>query len=242
MRTGVAIVLSAFLLAGCAAPQATEPAAPTVGATASVATPAAATSSAPSRTAPAPPEPEPSGAAGQFTVCPTPVDAPQCPLEPGPYTVAVHDPFSFSITDAGWQEERATAAEFESRVVLSRVDAPLQRLTFLSGDTGPAAPASLDPATFDLPGFTAGEVTDITISGTPAKYIDLELSSGQPASALTIESQTIRIEPDQHYRFTVAKIPMMEEAATVIMVTEAPVDAFPSFVTMADQVLETVRF
>jgi hypothetical protein len=40
----------------------------------------------------------------------------------------------------------------------------------------------------------------------------------------------------------VAKIGMGEEAATVIMVTEAPAGAFDSFSQKADQVLESVTF
>lgn len=229
MLPGRAIVLSALLLAGCAgSPQAISSPAPT---------PSAAAPSAPTPSASAP-----SGSAGAFTVCPTPAEGPACVLPPNPYTAAVHDQFSFSIADVGWQEERAVAGEFETRIVVSRVDDPRQRVTFLSGQTGPATAAILDPAAFDIPGFKAGQPTDVTISGTAARYIDIEPAGAQAASSVTIENQTIPIEPDRRYRFTVARIPMNEEAATVIMVTEAPLDTFATFVTMADRVLQTVGF
>jgi hypothetical protein len=175
-------------------------------------------------------------------VCPKAVKGPVCPLPPAKYTAAVHDQFSFSIPAAGWQEERAVAGEFETRVVLSRVDDADQRVTFLSGQTGPASPVAIDSAAFAIPGFTAGQPTPIKIAGTAAQYIDLEPAGAQEASAVTIETQTIRIEPDRRYRFTVSRIPMMEEAATVIMVTEAPVPAFSTFLPVADAVLGTVGF
>jgi len=154
----------------------------------------------------------------------------------------VHDPFTFSIPDAGWQEERAVAGEFETRVTLSRVDDSAQRVTFLSGETGPTSPAAIEPAAFAIQGFKAGQPTDVKIAGTAAQFIDLEPAGAQAASSVGIENQTIRIEPDRRYRFTVAKIPMMEEAATFIVVTEAPVDRFDTFLTTADQLLGTIGF
>jgi hypothetical protein len=156
--------------------------------------------------------------------------------------VAVHDPFTFSIAEAGWQEERAAAGEFETRVVLSRVDDPQQRLTFLSGSTGPAGPVNLDPAAFDIPGLKAGQPTDITISGIPGKYIDLEPDGAGAASSVSIDTQTIPVDPGRAYRFTIVRIPMDQEAATVMMVTEAPADAFATFVALADEVIRSVEF
>jgi hypothetical protein len=191
--------------------------------------------------APLPPETNPPGS-GKFTVCPAAGSEPTCPLTPGKYTVAVHDQFTFSIPDAGWQEERAVADEFETRVALSRVDDSAQRVTFLSGETGPTSPATIDPAAFAIQGFKAGQPTDIKIAGTAAQFIDLEPAGAQTASSVRIENQTIRIEPDRRYRFTVAKIPMMEEAATFIVVTEAPLDRFDAFLTTADQLLGTLGF
>jgi hypothetical protein len=115
-------------------------------------------------------------------------------------------------------------------------------VTFLSGETGPTSPATIDPAAFAIQGFKAGQPTDIKIAGTAAQFIDLEPAGAQTASAVRIENQTIRIEPDRRYRFTVAKIPMMEEAATFIVVTEAPLDRFDAFLTTADQLLGTLGF
>jgi hypothetical protein len=96
-------------------------------------------------------------------------------------------------------------------------------------------------AAFVVAGFNAGQPTDVTISGTPAQYIELEPAGAQEASSVTIDGQTIALEPDRRYRFTLAKIPMDQEAATVIIVTEAPVEMFPTFVTVADRLFQTVK-
>jgi len=241
MFARLAVAVVGLFAAACAgSPQAAGTSAPTAAST----PPSAAPSSAPASAAASAPAPPATAVAGEgvFTICPTAVPEPLCPLPPGKYTAKVHDPFSFSIPVTGWQEERAVAGEFDTRIVLSRVAEPLQRVSFLSGLTGPASPAAIDPAAFSIPGFKAGQPTDVTIAGTAAKSIDLEPAGAEAASSVTIENQTIRIEPDRRYRFTVARIPMMEEAATVIMVTEAPINTFATFVTMADGVLRTVAF
>lgn len=201
-------------------------------------------------TTPRPPSPsasalsadEPSGSGGAFTVCATAVQTSACPLQPSSYTAAVHDQFSFSISEAGWQEERAVAGEFDTRVVLSRVDEPRQRLSFLSGPTGPTSPVVVDPAALIAPGFKVGQPTAVLIGGTQAVSIDIEPAGARDASSVTIETQKIRLEPDHKYRVTVSRIPMDQEAATLIMVTESPVDTFATFVTTAERVLQTVRF
>jgi hypothetical protein len=246
MSARFAIAAVALVVAGCGgSPQAVGSAQTSVPSAASAPpSSASAPSASPSiavGSAPAPPATTAPGE-GKFTVCPTAATGPLCPLPPGAYTAAVHDVFSFSVPEAGWQEERAVAGEFDTRVVLSRVDAPDQRVSFLSGPTGLASPVAIDPAAFTIPGFKAGQPTDVKIASTSAEFIDLEPAGAQAASSVTIENQSIRIEPDRKYRFTVAKIPMDQEAATVIMVTEAPVDAFATFVVLADRILQTVKF
>jgi hypothetical protein len=181
-------------------------------------------------------------AVGAFTICPSPPRTATCPLPLASFIAPVHDAFGLSIAEIGWQEERASSADFETRIVLSRADDPRQRLTFLSGETGPATPAILDPAAFSIPGFKAGQPMPTGIAGTDGRYIDLEPAGAKTASSVTIETQTIPVKPDRRYRFTVARIPMGDEAATVIMVTEAPVSAFPRFVAIADRVLQSVKF
>ena len=250
-RAFVAIAAMVVLTSGCATTTT-----PSVAVVASVApspsmvasaapTPSAISSPTPAITqaaTPAAPAATPAASGATFHVCtPAPKTA-TCLLKPDSYTTASHDSFRFSIAEDGWQEERTVAGEFETRVVISRVKDPRQRLSFLSGPTGLTAPVAIDPTHFNIPGFKAGQPTDITISGTAAQYIDLEPAGAKAASSVSIEGQTITVEPDRRYRFTVAKIPMDQEAATVIMVTEAPADTFATFVTMADKVLQTVRF
>jgi hypothetical protein len=231
MRARVVVLFMGLLVAACGSPTGTVSSEPTVVA-----------SSAEASRAPAESASAPTASAGAFTVCPSAAEGPTCPLPPGDYTAPVHDAFSFKIDEAGWQEERQVAGEFETRIVLSRTDEPGQRLTFLSGLTGAASPAIVNAAAFAVAGFKAGQPTDVTISGTPAQYIDLEPVGAQAAATVTIDDQTVTLEPDRRYRFTLAKIPMDQEAATVIIVTEAPTDTFATFVQTADKVVQSVRF
>jgi hypothetical protein len=240
MRTALMIgCLAVGLLAGCGTSPTSVP-------------PAASVSSEPS-TAAVPESPAPasspvatassaSSPGGSFTVCPTPVDGPVCPLPPGDYVAAVHDQFGFSISESGWQEERQQSAEFATLIVLSRVDDPDLRLTFLSGPTGPTSPVDLGATTIAPPGFTAGQPVDLTISGTEAQYLDLVSAGAQAPAPLNIGDVSLSVEPDRSYRLTLAKIPMEQESATVVMVTEAPADNFATFVTMADAVVRSVKF
>jgi hypothetical protein len=165
-----------------------------------------------------------------------------CPLAPGDYTAAVHDQFGFSIDEDGWQEERQQNAESTTRIVLSRIDDPALRLSFYSGSTGPTSPVDLGAATVAPPGFTAGQPVDLTISGTQAQSLDLvSAGAGAPVN-LTIEDASVSVEPDKSYRLTLAKIPMDQEAAAIVMVTEAPADKFAAFVTQADAIVKSVKF
>jgi hypothetical protein len=175
-------------------------------------------------------------------VCPTAVDGPVCPLPPGDYVAAVHDRFGFSIAEGGWQEERQPSGEFENRIVLSRVEDPGLRLTFHPGPTGPTSPVDLGATPIAPAGFTVGEPVDLTISGTEAQYRDLVSAGAQAPAALTVGDVSLSIEPERSYRVTLAKIPMDQESATLVMVTEAPADKFAAFVTMADTVVRSVKF
>jgi len=243
LRALVGIAGMVVLTSGCAT--ATTPSVAVVASVAPSAIVVVSAAPTPAATAvptPAAAVPTPAASGATFHACsPAPKTA-TCLLKPDSYTTASHDSFEFSIAEDGWQEERTVAGEFETRVVISRVKDPRQRLSFLSGPTGLTAPVAIDPTHFNIPGFKAGQPTDITISGTAAQYIDLEPAGAKAASSVSIEGQTITVEPDRRYRFTVAKIPMDQEAATVIMVTEAPADMFGTFVTMADKVVLAVKF
>jgi hypothetical protein len=239
MRTTLVIGSLAFgLLVGCGTSATPVPPAASASSEPS-ASAVPATSPASSDVATASPS---SSSAGSFTVCPTAVDGPVCPLPPGDYVAAVHDQFSFSISEDGWQEERQPSAEFATRIALSRVDDPDLRLTFLSGSTGPTSPVDLGASAVAPPGFTASQPVDVTISGTAAQYLDLVSAGAQAPATLDIDDASLSIEPDRSYRLTLAKIPMDQEAATVLMVTEAPAEEFATFVPMADAVIKSVEF
>jgi hypothetical protein len=165
-----------------------------------------------------------------------------CPLPPGDYTASVHDSFSFTIDEAGWQEERQQSAEFATRIRLSRVDDPDLRLTFMSGATGPTAPVDLGAIKLAPAGFTVGQPVDVTISGTQAQSVDVLSDNAQAPANLTIDDANLSLEPDRSYRITVAKIPMGQEAATVVTVAEASDQKFAAFMPMADSVVKSVRF
>lgn len=241
MRTTLVIgSLAVGLLAGCGTSR--TPVSPAPSASSEPSTSAApAASPAPASSAVTSASPA-SSAAGAFTVCPTQVDGAACPLPPGDYTAAVHDRFSFSISEDGWQEERQQTAEFATRIVLSRVDDPGLRLTFLSGSTGPTSPVDLGASAIAPAGFTAGQPVDVTISGTQAQYLDFVAAGALAPATLTVDDVSLSVEPGRSYRLTLAKIPMDQEAAAVLMVTQAPTDTFATFLTMADSVVKSVKF
>jgi hypothetical protein len=243
MRSRGIILVLVTLIAGCGSPAASQPAAPTIASVAPSATSAPSTSapSAPQATPVATASASPSGQA-TFRLCPSPSQEATCPLPPGDYVAQVHDSFSVTIADPGWQEEPAVAGEFETRVILSRIDDPSQKVTFLSGPTGPAGPVVLDPTAFQVTGFTAGIPADVKVSGTAARSIELQPSDAAAGASVTIEDQTVTLDPAKRYRITLAKIPMGEEAASFFIVTEAPVASYPPFLPLADRVLAGVKF
>lgn len=241
MRTTLVIgSLVVGLFTGCGTSQTAVPPAPSASSTPSTSS-APAASPAPASSAVTTASPT-SSAAGAFTVCPTPIDGPVCPLPPGDYTAEVHDRFSFSISEDGWLEERQQTAEFATRIVLTRVDDPDLRLTFLSGPTGPTSPVDLGASPIAPAGFTVGPPVDVTISGTEAQYIDLVSDLGQTPAPLNIDGVSLSLTPDRSYRLTLAKIPMDQESATLVIVTEAPRPKFASFVTLADAVVKSIKF
>lgn len=178
-----------------------------------------------------------------FTVCPKQVDGPACPLPRGEYTAEVHDGFSFSISEDGWWEERQPSAEFGTTMVLEWYYDVSQRLTFLSGPTRPTSPVDLGASFVAPAGFTASQPVDTMISGTEAQYLDLVPAGGETPASLNIDGAIFPIMfSDKSYRLTLAKIPMGQEAATLVIVTEAIHDKFANFVQTADAVIRSVKF
>ena len=243
---GRSLLVTTLVLAGCT-PAAAPSSAPSLTATSTPIPSASATPLPSAEPSPSPAEipqysAEPLATTGKFTICPSAVPGPTCPLKPGPYTAAVHDQFSLAIQDLGWQEERAESGEFSTRIVLSRVEDRRQRLTFISGETGPNTPVVIDVPAANPSGFKIGQPNAVTIGGTQALSIDVDPAGGSKPWIAFIENKTLRLEPNRDYRVTVAKIPMDQEAAALFMVAEAPVDLFATFVTVSDRVLQSVKF
>ncbi len=241
MRTTLVIgSLVVGLFAGCSTSQTAVPPAPSASSTPSTSA-APAESPAPASSAVTTASPT-SSSGGSFTVCPTDIGGPVCPLPPGDYTAEVHDRFSFSLSDDGWREERQQSTEFATRIVLEwAVDVDL-RLTFISGPTGPTSPVDLGASPIAPAGFTAGQPVDVTISGTEAQYLDLVSAGGQTPASLDIDGVSLSLAPDQSYRLTLVKIPMGQESATLVIVTEAPAHKFANLVKVADPVVRSVKF
>ncbi len=125
--------------------------------------------------------------------------------------------------------------------MLSRADAPEQRLTFLSGQTGPADRPLLNTETFVIAGFKVAPPTDVQLSGTSGQSVEIE-PTGAEVGVVNIEGRAIKLEPDRRYRITLTRIPMGGESATVIAVAESPPDRYESFTEMVDKVLLSLDF
>jgi hypothetical protein len=246
MHARAVVGLAALLIVTACSPSLGVTASSTPPPSPSAPVPPAATSSTPSPvvssgSATSPSSPSPATSSSALTVCPTPIDGATCPLPPGEYTARVHDPFTLLIDDDGWQEEPAAAGEFETRVVLSRADAPEQRLTFLSGQTGPAERPLPDMGSIQIPGFAIERPIDVEVSGASGQSVEIE-PTGTEGGVLDIEGQAIELKPDRRYQLTITRVPMGEESATLIAVAESPLDEYEAFVEMAAKLVLSLDF
>lgn len=162
-----------------------------------------------------------------------------CPLALGTYNAPVHDPFTITIEDGGWQQEPADGSD---EVLLSRTDNPTERLIFYPGPTGALADVEGLARLFETtPEVELGQPSTVTIGGAPAVEGDATPTGSQPTSLL-LAGNTIEVQPDRAYRFTVAQASMLEEGALHLIVTEAPSEDLAQFLPLADKILETLSF
>jgi hypothetical protein len=162
-----------------------------------------------------------------------------CPLVPGTYNAPFHDPFTITIQDQGWQQEPADGSDV---VELSRTDDRSERLTFYPGPTGALADVEGMGRLFETTSeVELSEPRTVSIGGAPAVEVDATPTGSQPTS-LVLAGNTIEIQPDRAYRFTVAQAPMLEEGAVHLIVTEASKQDLEQFLPLADKILGTLSF
>lgn len=226
--TSLVLVLAACGGAGSPTPASSVPSQEAPVATTAPASPAAAAS-----VAPATPE--------GYLFCPAATTADTCPLPPGEYKADIHDSFTLTIPDAGWQEIRAEGVSFEQALVLSRVDAPDQRLVIQSGPTGlrlddAAMAAMLDHTTaIQVAAPSAAE-----IGGAPGFQVDL--APTERGTVLVGGAGGVDVEANHRYRLAALQQLMDQESALKIILIDAPPAGFDSFAPLADAVLHSLKF
>jgi hypothetical protein len=184
----------------------------------------------------------PTPGAAAFTICKTPAATASCPLPPGDYSAAIHDAFTLTIADSGWQEERSAAAvDDEPTVVLARTDDPTQRLSI---DTGPTS-VVLDPtAVAGLIGaaaaFQSSAPVQATVGG--ANGYQADLAPTKPERITIGDIGTFDFEAGHRYRLMVLQLPMGQESGQKVIIIDSPDASFDAFAPLASKVLETVQF
>jgi hypothetical protein len=184
----------------------------------------------------------PTPGAAAFTICKTPAATASCPLPPGDYSAAIHDAFTLSIADSGWQEERsAVAIDDEPTVVLTRTDDPTQRLSI---DTGPTS-VVLDPTAVEgmigaAAAFQSSAPVPATVGGANGYQVDLAPTKTERIAIGDIG--TFDFEAGHRYRLMVLQLPMGQESAQKVIVIDSPAASFDAFAPLASKVLETVQF
>lgn len=246
MRRVTSAIALAVLVAGCggsgASPtpsvpiQSTAPSPAGAPATASAATSAAATAAPSAAALPStPPE-------TAFTLCPSPGTGPTCPLTPSDYTAAIHDAFTLTIADAGWQEERGpVGTNDEPTVILSRVDDPAQRVVI---DTGPTREV-LDPT--DISSMLAGLASAQASAPVPATVggangLQVDLAPTAVLEAPIGEVGTYAFQPGHRYRVMALQLGMGQESGQKVIIVDAPTGSFDAFLPSATKVLSSLQF
>ena len=179
---------------------------------------------------------------GTLPLCPSPNAGATCPLSPGRYTVAIHDAYTLTIEDTGWQvEPSATPAEDEPTVILSRTDAPDQRLSIDTGHTSgirdAAGMASLlaGTATFQMGAPSAAHV------GTAAGF-QVDLAPTEARQVSVSGAGTYVFNPGHRYRLMALQLPMDQESGIKVIIVDAPTATFDAFLPLANAILQSVQF
>jgi len=229
--------VAAVVIAGCAGPDSSAASGSSPASVPPATDPAPTASAPPASQAAASPTPADGGV---FFLCPTTTDADACPLTPGALRADLHDAFELVVSDEGWQEERAPASE-EPSVVLSRIEAPEQRLTIDIGSTG----ALLDDAA--LLALLAGAAPlqtgePVAASVGNATGYQVELAPTAAAEFAVPGAGPIVVEPGHRYRLFALQRPMDQESGIKVILIDAPTDEFATFETTAAGLLDTLTF
>jgi hypothetical protein len=164
-------------------------------------------------------------------------------MSPGLYVAEIHDRFSLEIKDTGWQEANTlpeVLQDEEPTLFLNRIEDPNQRLFI---DTGPTpstvAEGDLMP---DLTGIQVGSPTAVNIGGTTGLQVDLAPSQSMELSVPVVPETGYQLEPGNTYRLIVTQLPMGEESGIKLILISAPTASWTTFLPIADQVVQSLRF
>ena len=248
MKRSIGVTLLTVLLGACAGAGSSSSSAsvPTQAGSASQAPPSVPATGAPATastaTASAAAVSASPAARGEFTLCASPTTADTCPLPPGPYKADIHDAYTLTITDPGWQEERfATPEEDEPTVILSRSDAPDQKLSIDTGQTS----GLLDDA------GVAALLADVgTLTMGPPRTAQVGAATGLQVDVAPTEARDVRVPgagtytltPGHRYRLMALQFPMGQESGIKVIILDAPTATFDTFAPLADKVLQSLKF
>jgi hypothetical protein len=134
-----------------------------------------------------------------------------------------------------------TPEEDEPTVILSRIDAPDQRLSIDTGQTS---------VLLDQAGVAAllAEVGTLPLS--PPAAAKVGAASGLQVDVAPTEARDVTIPgagtytltPGHSYRLMALQYPMLEESGIKVIIIDAPTASFDAFVPLADAVLGTLQF
>ena len=251
MKQSVGAMVFCLLLAACAGSGTTSlPSSVPTQAAPAITPPA----SVPATASPVAPTASSSGvlaspSSGTFALCPSANAGATCPLPPGVYRAAIHDAYTLTIKDTGWQEERsATPAEEEPTVILSRTDAPDHQLSIDTGHTGSllddAGMASLvaGTATFQMSAPLAVHVgTADKILGVASGF-QVDLAPTEARQVTVSGAGTYTFKPGHRYRLMALQLPMLEESGIKVIIVDAPTASFDAFLPLANAILQAVHF
>ena len=202
---------------------------------------------------PVPGSPAPAGSSGEnalatagaavegFLLCPAGEAGTPCPLPPASYVTNEHDSVGLTVSADGWQEEPGKG---DPNIVLSRVDAPDQRLIIDVGDTGDLGDdAYMLGLLSKIPALQALHVAapqPATIGDASGFAVDVA-----PSEAISVSiagAGTYELQPDHRYRIAVLQHPMDQESVIEVVIVDAPAASFDAFGPVADELLDTVQF
>ena len=154
----------------------------------------------------------------------------------------MHDGYTLTIKDPGWQEERSPIpADIEPTVILSRSDAPDQRLSIDTGQTSSLLDeAGVAALLADVESLPMSQPLPAMVGA--ARGLQVDVAPTAQGDVSVPGAGTYTFTPSDRYRLMALQLPMGQESAIKVIIIEAPTADFDAFVGLADAVLQTLKF